>query len=100
MKACAASGLRRVGRDRQHVEPEHRAFLRHRIGDLGAFRRLVGGDEDVAGEADRDADLAVGEIGVVLHGVEVAHDRGGPPRRALRPWSRSSGAMLSGGSPR
>ena len=66
--------MRRVAGDGEAVEPDDRAFLRNRVGDLDAlpgFRRAVAGDEHVAAPPHAHADLAVGQIVDVLRGVEV-----------------------------
>ncbi|MCY1295218.1 hypothetical protein D9M70_445470 [compost metagenome] len=65
-----------IGRDRQHVEPHLRALRRDRIVDGHAGLRFgctVAGLEDVAGETDRKADVAVGERVDVFRRMELAH---------------------------
>ncbi len=65
----------RVRRDGQHVEPQVAAFLGNGIGDVDALARFVGtrgGLEDIAGEAGGNADVAVGQVGHVFGGMEIA----------------------------
>ncbi|MNF05976.1 hypothetical protein D3C80_2058310 [compost metagenome] len=64
--------------NRQHVEPQRAAFLGNRIDDVHAFlgfSRTVAGLEHVAGEADCNTDVAVGQVRDVFGGVEVSHVR-------------------------
>ncbi|MNQ78022.1 hypothetical protein D3C85_929230 [compost metagenome] len=74
----------RVFRNRQHVEPECAAFLGNRVHDVYAFlgfSSAVAGLEHVAGEPDRDADIAVGQVRDVFGRVEIRHVR--PHREQL-----------------
>ncbi|MNT41110.1 hypothetical protein D3C72_1774620 [compost metagenome] len=67
-----------VDRHRDHVEPDGGAFLGNRITDIDAivgFPGTVFRLQDVAGETDRDADIAVGQVTGVLGRVEIAHIR-------------------------
>ena len=78
--------MRRVLGDRHHVDPDHRAFLGDGVGDRrrrswpprARFLRL----QHVAGIAEGDADIAIGEIVDVFRGMELAHV--GPDRRHHR----------------
>ncbi|MCY1512221.1 hypothetical protein D9M68_466730 [compost metagenome] len=74
----------RILRNGEDVEPQVGAFLGNRVGDfhaLAGFLGAVGGLQDVAGETGRDADVAVGQVGNVLRGVEVGDVR--PHRQQL-----------------
>ncbi|CRR39207.1 hypothetical protein PAERUG_P45_London_17_VIM_2_12_12_04045 [Pseudomonas aeruginosa] len=76
----------RVDRHRDHVEPQRRAFLRRRVAHFHAVVGLLGagrGLQDVAGETDHHADLAVGQVADVLRGVEVADVRAHLQQRRL-----------------
>src|SRR6185436_1120459 len=68
--------MRSVGRDRVHVEPDDRSFLRYEILDDIALPGLVGTVaclKDIAAPAEREADLAVRERVDVLRAVDHAY---------------------------
>src|SRR5690606_23387865 len=67
-----------VGRNGQHVEEAGSAFLRNAVGDGHAVLAFFGtglGLLQVAGVADRDADVTGGQLADVFRGVEVGDRR-------------------------
>src|SRR5688500_16641153 len=67
--------MRRIGRDGDRVEPNERAFLRDRIGDLhgrGGRGAAVPRLDDVAIPAEPDADFPARQVVDELRRVEVA----------------------------
>ncbi|MDT4872689.1 hypothetical protein FQZ97_1078860 [compost metagenome] len=70
--------VRRIDRHGDHVEPDCSAFFGNRVTDVDAIPGFLGTVfrlQDVAGEADRHADVAVGQVADVLGRVEVADIR-------------------------